>query len=379
MKRGASVQATITPAILPIFTVALTVAIFIFDTVTDLEIAGAVLYVAVVLMSLRFCRRRAVMLVSAGCMALTLLSYFLTPTGSPQSGLVNTIISLTAIGATTYLALKIQSAEVATLEARAQLAHVARLTALGELTASIAHEINQPLAAVITSGNACLRWLDGQTPNFEKAKQSVKRIVNDANRASEVVGRVRNLAKRTPPKKEPLNLNETILAIVDLARGEIEQNYISLSTRLADDLPIVLGGRVQLQQVLLNLILNAIEAVNAANEGTREVMISSSRDQSGGVQIAIHDSGIGLECSEIDHLFDAFHTTKPGGMGIGLTFGAASGIEPLRLSATHVEGTATWSVENIALPAIGRWQVRVEILVTDFEKVSIEDEFDLLR
>ena len=145
MKRGANVPARMSSSILPILAVVLAVAIFIFDTVTDLEIAGAVLYVAVVLISLRFCRRRGVMLVAAGCVALTLLSYFLTRTGSPQSGLVNTIISLTAIGATTYLALKIQSAEVVALEARAQLAHVARLTALGELTASIAHEVNQPL------------------------------------------------------------------------------------------------------------------------------------------------------------------------------------------------------------------------------------------
>ena len=319
MKRGASVPARMSSSILPILAVVLAVAIFIFDTVTDLEIAGAVLYVAVVLISLRFCRRRGVMLVAAGCVVLTLLSYFLTRTGSTESGLVNTIISLTAIGATTYLALKIQSAEVAALEGRAQLAHVARLTTLGELTASIAHEVNQPLAAVITSGNACLRWLDGQTPNLAKAKQSVERIVNDANRASEVVGRVRNLAKRMPPQKGPLNLNETILEIVDMTRGELEKNQISLRTELADNLPIVLGDRVQLQQVLLNLILNAVEAVSAANEGPREVLISSSRDQSDGVQIAIHDTGIGLERSNLDHLFDAFHTTKPGGMGIGLT------------------------------------------------------------
>ena len=164
-----------------------------------------------------------------------------------------------------------------------------------------------------------MRWLDGQTPNLAKAKQSVERIVNDANRASEVVGRVRNLAKRMPPQKEPLNLNETILEIVDVTRGELERNQISLRTELADDLPIVLGDRVQLQQVLLNLILNAVEAINAANESPREVLIRSSRDQSDGVEVAIHDTGIGLERSNIDHLFDAFHTTKPGGMGIGLT------------------------------------------------------------
>ena len=304
---------------LPIVAIALAIAIFIVDTVTDLEIAVAVFYVAVVLMSLSFCRRRGVVLVSAGCMALTVISYFLTPTGSPHSGFVNCMISLSAIAATTYLGLKIKSVEVAALEARAHLAHVGRLTALGELTASIAHEVNQPLAAVVTSGNACLRWLDGQTPNLNKARQSVERIVKDANRASEVVGRVRGLAKRTPPEKDWLNINETILEIIALTRGEIEQNHISLRTQLSDDLPLILGDRVQLQQVLLNLILNGIEAVSAVSDGPREVLITSTKEPSNGVQIAIRDSGIGLEPAKVDHVFDAFHTTKPGGMGIGLT------------------------------------------------------------
>jgi signal transduction histidine kinase len=301
-------------------TAALSVAIFVVDTKTDLEIAVAVFYVAVVLMSLSFCRSRGVLLVSAGCMTLTLVSYFLTPAGSPQAGLMNCVISLSAIAATTYLGLKIKSVEVAALEAQAQLAHVTRLTALGELTASIAHEVNQPLTAVVTSGNACLRWLDGQTPNLEKARQSVERMVKAAKRASAVVGRVRGLAKRRAPEREPLSLNELILEIVALSRGEIEQNHISLRTQLADDLPIVLGDRVQLQQVVLNLLLNAVEAINATDGGSREVLISSAKNASERcVQVAVHDSGIGLERTKIDRLFDAFYTTKRNGIGIGLT------------------------------------------------------------
>ena len=322
---------------LPIVAIALAIAIFIVDTVTDLEIAVAVFYVAVVLMSLSFCRRRGVVLVSAGCMALTVISYFLTPTGSPHSGFVNCMISLSAIAATTYLGLKIKSVEVAALEARAHLAHVGRLTALGELTASIAHEVNQPLAAVVTSGNACLRWLDGQTPNLNKARQSVERIVKDANRASEVVGRVRSLAKRTPPEKDWLNINETILEIIALTRGEIEQNHISLRTQLSDDLPLILGDRVQLQQVLLNLILNGIEAVSAVSGGPREVLITSTKEPSNGVQIAIRDFGIGLEPAKVDHVFDAFHTTKLGGMGIGLT---------ISRSIIEAHGGRIWATPN---------------------------------
>jgi signal transduction histidine kinase len=159
MKSETHSLAIASSSILPVTAAALAIGIFVVDTVTDLEIAVAVFYVAVVLMSVSFFQKRGVVLVSAGCMALTLLSHFLTPTGSSHAGLVNGVISLAAIGATTYLALKIQSAEVAVHEARAQLAHMARVTTLGELTASIAHEVNQPLGAVMTSGNACLRWL----------------------------------------------------------------------------------------------------------------------------------------------------------------------------------------------------------------------------
>jgi C4-dicarboxylate-specific signal transduction histidine kinase len=227
-------------------------------------------------------------------MALTLLSYFLTPAGSPYAGLVNCVISLSAIGATTYLALKIQSAEVAVHEARAQLAHVARVTTLGELTASIAHEVNQPLAAVVASGNACLRWLGGEPPNLEKARQAVERIVKDANRASEVIGRVRSLAKREPPRKDWLNMNETIIETIALTRSELEKNHIVLRTQLSDDLQPVWGDRIQLQQVILNLIVNAIEGMSAVDGGPRELLVSSTKDESKGVLVAVRDTGAGL-------------------------------------------------------------------------------------
>ena len=145
-----------------------------------------------------------------------------------------TTLSTIAIGATAYLALRIKSAEATTHEARAQLAHVARVTTLGELTASIAHEINQPLAAVVTSANACLRWLGGEPPNLDKARQATERIVNDANRASDVIGRVRSLAKREPPQKTRLSLNALVLEIIPLIRSELEKNAIALETELAE-------------------------------------------------------------------------------------------------------------------------------------------------
>jgi len=308
-------------SIRPAVVVTLALAIFVADTLTDLEIAVAVFYVAVVLLSVNFFQKRGVVLVSLGCMALTLLSYVLTPTGSPHSGLVNWIISLAAIGVTAYLARKVESAEVAVHEARAQLEHIARVTTLGELTASIAHEVNQPLAAVVSSGNACLRWLANEPPALDRARQAVERIIKDANRASMVIGRVRGLAKRAPPHKEQLNINETILETLVLARSEIEQHRIVLRTQLGQALPPVLGDRIQLQQVILNLVINAIESISAAGEGPRELRVSAAQDQNqepAGVRVEVRDTGMGLDASALDQLFNAFYTTKSGGMGMGL-------------------------------------------------------------
>jgi len=171
MKHELHYSRTAASSNLPVATAALAIGIFVFDTVTDLEIAAAVFYIAVVLMSVRFCQKRGVVVVATACMVLTVLSFFLTPIGFSKAGLINSFISLSAIGASTYLVLQIQSMEASIHEARAQLAHIARVTTLGELTASIAHEVNQPLAAVVSSGNACLRWLASQPPNMEKARR----------------------------------------------------------------------------------------------------------------------------------------------------------------------------------------------------------------
>jgi C4-dicarboxylate-specific signal transduction histidine kinase len=305
-------------SVLPFAAAALAIVIFVFDTVTDLEIAVAVFYVAVVLMSVSFTQKRGVVLVAATCVTLTLVSYFLTQKGSLRAGLINCLISLSAIGATTYLALKIEAARAAMHEARAQLTHIARVTSLGELTASIAHEVNQPLGAIVTNANACLRWLSGERPNLEEVKQGIDEIVSDANRASKVIGRIRALTKRAPPRKDWLDINESILEIVSLTRNEIRRNHISLRTELSDRLPLVLGDRIQLQQVILNLVINAIEAVDPVGQGPREVMISSIKDPANGVNVSVLDSGTGLNPGKLDHVFDAFHTTKPEGLGMGL-------------------------------------------------------------
>jgi C4-dicarboxylate-specific signal transduction histidine kinase len=339
---------TVDTVILPIAAAVFAGGIFVVDTLTNLEIAVAVLYVAVVLMSVGFCRKRGVILVALGCMILTILSYFLTRGGSPEAGLINCGISLLAIGATTFLALKIESAEVVAHEAKEQLAHIARVTALGELTASIAHEVNQPIAATVINGNASLRWLATEPPNLEEARDAIQRIVADANRAADVIARVRGLAKRTPPEKAPLNINEVILAVISLTAKEIESSHVSLDIQLSDDLPLIFGDRVQLQQVILNLILNAVEAMSGTYAGSRELFLSTTREEPAGVLVAVHDSGRGLDPTKIDHLFEAFYTTKREGMGMGLA---------ISRSIVEAHGGRIWAGPNTPRGAAFRFTV----------------------
>ena len=203
-------------------------------------------------------------------------------------------------------------------EAQTELAHATRVTTLGELTASIAHEVNQPLAGVVSSGNACLRWLANQPPNIENAKQSAERIIRDANRASEVIQRVRSLAKKEPLQKVWLDINETVLETLVLTRMEVAQHRASLSTQLSDDAPLVWTDRIQLQQVILNLVMNAIEAVSAVGDGPRDLLVSTAKHEADGVLLTVRDSGTGLDPEKLDHIFDAFYTTKREGMGMGL-------------------------------------------------------------
>jgi C4-dicarboxylate-specific signal transduction histidine kinase len=153
-----------------------------------------------------------------------------------------------------------KQAEEAVSKAQAELAHVTRVTALGEMTASIAHEVNQPLAAVVTNANASLRWLSGESPNLAEAREAIRRIIRDGNRGGEIIGRIRALAKKAPPKKDWLDLNEAIGEVAAMARSEVQRNRVLLQTKLANDLPLILGDKIQLQQVILNLLMNAVES-----------------------------------------------------------------------------------------------------------------------
>jgi C4-dicarboxylate-specific signal transduction histidine kinase len=199
-----------------------------------------------------------------------------------------------------------------------ELAHVTRVMTLGELTASIAHEINQPLAAIVTNGNATLRWLAGATPNLFEARQAVERIIKDSYRASEIIVRIRAFVKKTPPRNDLVDLNEVIDEVFALAQNQARRNHVSLKRQLKSDLPQVRGDRVQLQQVILNLIVNGLEAIAKSKDGVRELLITSNEDEDEYVIVAVSDSGAGLEAQNVEQLFDAFFTTKPDGMGMGL-------------------------------------------------------------
>jgi NO-binding membrane sensor protein with MHYT domain len=209
-------------------------------------------------------------------------------------------------------------AEEALRQARLDLAHAHRVTIMGQLTASIAHEINQPIAAVVISASAALRFLDARPPDLQEARGLLDDIKRDGNRAGEIVGRIRALVKKVPPRKDRLDMNEAILEVISLTRSEITRKGVSLRTDLASGLPSVHGDRIQLQQVVLNLILNAVEAMSAQCDGTRELMIATGEDGAEGVSVTVRDSGPGLDPEGLERLFDAFYSTKPGGMGMGL-------------------------------------------------------------
>jgi PAS domain S-box-containing protein len=231
--------------------------------------------------------------------------------------------------------------EEALRKSQADLAHVARVATLGEMSASIAHEINQPLAAAVTSASACLRWLDAQ--KLEEARRSASRAIAEGHRASEIIGRIRSLVKKAPPQKDWLDVNETIHEVITLARSEIQRNNIALETQLSVKVPVILADRVQLQQVTLNLMMNAIEAMSGFSEGPRELLVRSGIDESKQVVISVQDSGPGFYPESLEHLFEAFYTTKPHGLGMGLA---------ISRSIVEAHGGRLWVTANAPRGAV---------------------------
>jgi PAS domain S-box-containing protein len=204
-------------------------------------------------------------------------------------------------------------------EAQMALAHANRVTTMGQLTASIAHEVNQPIAATVTHAQAALRWLGGDPPDLDEVRRGLDAIVKDGIRAGDVIGRIRALVNKVPPRHDRLDINKAILEVIEVARTELLRNGVSLQTELAKGLPVIQGDRIQLQQIVLNLIMNAVEAMSEASNGSRDLLISTAEDISNGVVVTVRDSGPGLSPEGLGRLFDPFYTTKPGGMGMGLS------------------------------------------------------------
>jgi len=202
--------------------------------------------------------------------------------------------------------------------AQAELAHVNRVATMGQLTASIAHEVNQPIGAAVTNAEAALRWLRANPPDLDEVRQALARIVENGKRASDVIGRIRALVRKAPQHTSRFDLNDAIRDVIALSRSEVLRHGVALHSELATDLPAVAGDRVQLQQVILNLIINAVEAMSSLDQGPRELLITTKPHASVGALVAVRDSGPGLDPRTVDRLFEAFYTTKPDGMGMGL-------------------------------------------------------------
>lgn len=233
-------------------------------------------------------------------------------------------------------------------EAQTALAHANRVTTLGQLAASISHEIKQPIAAVGANAQAGLLWLNGQPPNLMEARQAFERIFRDAKRASDVLNRIHGLVKNAPPSKESLRINEAIGEVVAITRGELVKNGVSVQLQLADGLPDVEGDRVELQQVILNLIINAVEAMADVDDGHRNVTIKTGKDIAGNIAVSVSDSGSGLAVDDTERLFEPFYTSKSGGLGMGLS---------ICRTIVEAHGGRLWASPNMPRGAVFQFTV----------------------
>ncbi len=233
-------------------------------------------------------------------------------------------------------------------EVQAEFAHANRVATMGQLTASIAHEVSQPITATVFDAEAGLLWLAAQPPNLDEVRQILTRIVGSGNRAGEVIGRIRALIKKAPLRKERLEINGAIREVIELTRGEAQKNGVAVRTQLADGLPLIQGDRVQLQQVILNLIVNAVQAMSSVSEGARDLLISTGTAGSDRVLVEVRDSGPGLPSSSAERLFDAFYTTKADGMGMGLS---------ICRSMIEAHGGRLWASANEPRGAVFRFTV----------------------
>jgi C4-dicarboxylate-specific signal transduction histidine kinase len=230
-----------------------------------------------------------------------------------------------------------ESVQEGLIRAQAEIARIARITTMGELAASIAHELNQPLGSIVMSGDACLRWLAAEPPNLGEARQAVEAIIRDGTRASSVLVRTRGLLRRGERVRERLDINDVIREVIALMDGELRRNGVSLRTEMPRELPPVVVDRVLLQQVILNLVMNAIEAMRAVSDRARVLCIRTEEQHSGSIVVSVQDSGVGIDPEHLSRMFEAFYTTKVQGIGMGLT---------ISRSIIEAHGGRLWAVAN---------------------------------
>ncbi|KQZ78671.1 sensor histidine kinase [Pseudomonas sp. Root562] len=315
---------------------ATTFAIFIVDTLTELDIAVAVLYVLVIMMAMGTCSIRGLRRVALICALLTAAAFFFSHLDHPFSAaLARCVVSLTAIGIATWLALKnrrtrdelqeqfsllahTHDVEARLHRAQIELAHICRITTMGELSASIAHEVNQPLAAIASSAEAAQRWLDRPSPDLKEAGAAIARAASNARRAAEVIKRIRDLTRKSDSLYEELDLQSVVTDSLALLDREIQSHKVRVACSFASPSLWVSGDRIQLQQVVINLIMNSLQAMNGHKSSPRELHVRTYRQESHAV-VEVQDNGPGIDQHHLALLFDAFFTTKENGMGIGLS------------------------------------------------------------
>lgn len=312
----------------------LALVVFVIDTFGHLATAIMVLYVIVVMLAATVLSRRGTLAVAAGCIVLTIIAYVFGHTEGPSySAIGRCVLACVAIATTTYLTLRLQAntvrleAQVHELDAAhealhrsmTELAHATRVTMLGELAASIAHEVSQPIAAIVTNGDATLRWLRRDTPEIGEACEIVEAMIRDARRASDIIRRIRALAQKREPAFVPIDINAVVSEAMDLVNREVHQYGAHVDLELAHGPLIVRGDRVQLQQVVINLLINGLQAMTSIKDRPRVLAVRTYTDDRGRVMIAVQDSGVGVTPDNAAKLFHAFYTTKADGMGMGLS------------------------------------------------------------
>jgi C4-dicarboxylate-specific signal transduction histidine kinase len=299
-------------------------AIFVADVFTPPDCVVGGLYVVVVLMAGQFCDARRLAWVAAGCAVLTVVAqfassrYVLENRQTIYIGAFNTVVDIVAIGLSCFLVIRSRAAQAGLRRAQADLAHVSRVTTMGELTASIAHEVNQPIAGVVTNAGACVRWLAADPPDLEQARAAATRIVRDGTRAAEIIGRIRQIFTRGHAERQRVSVNQIVRETVELLGGEAARHAVVVRLDLAADTLPVMADRVQLQQVIMNLLLNAIDAMRSV-QGSRDLVLATRRSADDEATVSVRDTGVGLDPDAAEHVFSAFFTTRPHGTGMGLS------------------------------------------------------------